>query len=138
MTQQLTGTDWRASSRYLYVSIINKIGTSQVQYTVAIKATNPRRLMLCLGFQHDQRRLQSSQWEGQQRMRYEDRKECTFSETAYPTNMTTRMWTHEPTDVDFQMLMVTASGLIMQFLKVLENYQNVKWMRYPTKAEETY
>jgi len=47
---------------------------------------------------------------------------------AYPTNMTTRMWTHEPTDVDFQVLMVTASGLIVRFLKVLENYQNVKWM----------
>jgi len=76
--------------------------------------------MLCLGFQHDQRRLQSSQWEGQQRMWwYEDRTECTFSGTAYPT---------EPADVDFQVLMVTASGLIVQFLKVLENYQNVKWM----------
>jgi len=48
------------------------------------------------------------------------------------------MWTHEPTDVDFQVLMVTASGLIVRFLKVLENYQNVKWMRYPTKAEGTY
>ena len=47
----ITGTDWRASSHYLYVSIINEIGTSQVQYTVAIKATNLRRL--CLGFQHD-------------------------------------------------------------------------------------
>ena len=64
--------------------------------------------------------------------------ECTFSGTAYPTNMTTRMWTHEPTDVDFQVLMVTASGLIVRFLKVLEKYQNVKWMRYPTKAEGTY
>ena len=29
-------------------------------------------------------------------------------------------------------------GLIVQFLKVLENYQNVKWIRYPTKAEGTY
>jgi len=52
--------------------------------------------------------------------------------------MTTQMWTHEPTDVDFQVLMVTASGVIVRFLKVLENYQNVKWMRYPTKAEGTY
>jgi len=50
---------------------------------------------------------------------YEDRKECTFSGIAYPTNMTTRIWTHEPTDVDFQVLMVTASGLIVRFLKVI-------------------
>jgi len=69
---------------------------------------------------------------------YENRTECTFSGMAYPTNMTTRIWTHEPTDVDFQVLMVAASGLIVQFLKVLENYQNVKWMRYPTKAEGAY
>jgi len=69
---------------------------------------------------------------------YEDRTECTFSGTTYPTNMTARMWTYEPTDVDFQVLMVTASRLIVWFLKVLENYQNVKWMRYPTKAEGTY
>ena len=95
--------------------------------------------MVCLGFQHDQCRLQSSQWEGQQRMwRYEDRTECTFSGTTYPTNMTAQMWTYEPTDVDFQVLMVTASRLIVWFLKVLENYENVKWMRYPTKAEGTY
>jgi len=60
---------------------------------------------------------------------YEDRTECRFSGTAYPA---------EPADVDFQVLMVTASGLIVQFLKVLENYQNVKWMRYPTRAEGTY
>jgi len=93
----------------------------------------------CCAWDSNTRRLQSSQWEGQQRMWwYEDRKECTFSGTAYPTNMTTRIWTHESTDADFQVLMVTASGLIVRFLKVLENYQNVKWMRYPTKAEGTY
>ena len=27
---------------------------------------------------------------------YEDRTECTFSGTAYPTNMTTRMWPSAP------------------------------------------
>ena len=95
--------------------------------------------MLCLGFQHDQRQLQSSQWEGQQRMWwYENHIEYTFLGMAYPTNMTTRIWTHELTDVDFQVLMVAVSGLIMQFLKTLENYQNVKWMQYPTKAEGVY
>jgi len=36
------------------------------------------------------------------------------------------MWTHELTNADFQVLMVTASGLIVRFLKVLEKYQNVK------------
>jgi len=64
-----------------------------------------------------------SKWEGQQRMWwYEECTECTFSGTAYPTNTTMRKWTQEPTDMDFQVLMVTASGLIVRFLKVLENY----------------
>jgi len=69
---------------------------------------------------------------------YEECTECTFSGTTYPTNTTMRKWKQEPTDVDFQVLMVTASGLIVRFLKVLENYQNVKWMRYPTREEGTY
>jgi len=61
---------------------------------------------------------------------YEDCTECTFSGTAHPTNMTMRMWTQAPTDVDFQVLLAVASGLIVWFLKVLENnnYQNVRWM----------
>jgi len=50
------------------------------------------------------------------------------------------MWTQASTGVDFQVLMVVASGLMVRFLRVLENnnYQNVKWMRYLTKAEGTY
>ena len=36
--------------------------------------------------------------------------------------------------------MLTASGLIVRFLKVFEksNYQSIKWVRYLTKAEGTY
>jgi len=38
--------------------------------------------------------------------------------------------------MDFQVLMFTASGLLVRFLKVFEksNYQSVKWVRYMTKA----
>jgi len=48
--------------------------------------------------------------------------------------------TRASTGVDFQMLMVVASGLIVWFFRVLENnnYQNVKSMQYLTKAEGTY
>lgn len=57
------------------------------------------------------------------------------------TSTTTRqVWARPPIDVDFQVLMFTASGLIVRFLKVFEksNYQSVKWVRYLTKAEGTY
>lgn len=49
-------------------------------------------------------------------------------------------WTRPPIDVDFQVLMFTASGLLVRFLKVFEksNYQSVKWVRYLTKASGSY
>ena len=36
--------------------------------------------------------------------------------------------------------MLTASGLIVRFLKVFEksNYQSIKWVRYLTKASGSY
>ncbi|KAJ1956341.1 clathrin associated protein complex medium subunit [Linderina pennispora] len=45
-------------------------------------------------------------------------------------------WSRPPISLDFQVLMFTASGLLVRFLKVFEksNYQSVKWVRYMTKA----
>ncbi|KAJ1735650.1 clathrin associated protein complex medium subunit [Coemansia sp. Benny D160-2] len=45
-------------------------------------------------------------------------------------------WVRPPINLDFQVLMFTASGLLVRFLKVFEkaNYQSVKWVRYMTKA----
>ncbi|KAK1223099.1 sporulation-induced protein [Marasmius sp. AFHP31] len=67
--------------------------------------------------------------------------ECTFSAVAELTSTTTRqVWARPPIDVDFQVLMFTASGLIVRFLKVFEksNYQSIKWVRYLTKANGSY
>ena len=49
-------------------------------------------------------------------------------------------WARPPIDVDFQVLMFTASGLLVRFLKVFEksNYNSVKWVRYLTKAAGSY
>ena len=65
----------------------------------------------------------------------------TFSGNAQLTGTTTRqVWARPPIDIDFQVLMFTASGLIVRFLKVFEksNYQSVKWVRYLTKASGSY
>ncbi|KAJ2003395.1 clathrin associated protein complex medium subunit [Coemansia sp. RSA 2322] len=45
-------------------------------------------------------------------------------------------WSRPPISLNFQVLMFTASGLLVRFLKVFEksNYQSVKWVRYMTKA----
>ena len=67
--------------------------------------------------------------------------ECTLIATALLTSTTTRqVWARPPIDVDFQVLMFTASGLIVRFLKVFEksNYQSIKWVRYLTKASGSY
>ena len=67
--------------------------------------------------------------------------EVTFSGHAQLTITTTRqVWARPPIDVDFQVLMFTASGLIVRFLKVFEksSYQSVKWVRYLTKASGSY
>lgn len=49
-------------------------------------------------------------------------------------------WSRPPINVDFSVVMFTASGLLVRFLKVFEkgNYQSVKWVRYMTKANGTY
>ncbi|KAI0306659.1 Mu homology domain-containing protein [Multifurca ochricompacta] len=67
--------------------------------------------------------------------------ELTFNAAAQLTSTTTRqVWARPPIDVDFQVLMFTASGLIVRFLKVFEksNYHSIKWVRYLTKASGTY
>lgn len=67
--------------------------------------------------------------------------EVTLSATGALTSTTNRqVWARPPIDVDFQVLMFTASGLIVRFLKVFEksDYQSVKWVRYLTKASGSY
>lgn len=67
--------------------------------------------------------------------------EVTLSATAQLTTTTHRqVWARPPIDVDFQVLMFTASGLIVRFLKVFEksNYHSIKWVRYLTKASGSY
>lgn len=67
--------------------------------------------------------------------------EATLTGTAALTAITNRQpWARPPIDVDFQVLMFTASGLLVRFLKVFEknNYNSVKWVRYLTKASSSY
>lgn len=67
--------------------------------------------------------------------------EATLNADADLTSTTTRQaWSRPPINVDFQVLMFTASGLLVRFLKVFEksNYQSVKWVRYVTKSEGSY
>ncbi|KAJ3094626.1 hypothetical protein HK100_006082 [Physocladia obscura] len=62
-----------------------------------------------------------------------------FVITAQALTTTTnskRAWSRPPISMDFQVVMFTASGLVVRFLKIYEksNYQSIKWVRYLTKA----
>jgi AP-2 complex subunit mu-1 len=67
--------------------------------------------------------------------------EATLTAAADLAATTTRQaWARPPIDVDFQVLMFTASGLLVRFLKVYEKsgYHSVKWVRYLTRANGSY
>lgn len=60
--------------------------------------------------------------------------DCTLQQTS--SGRSARDWSRPPISMDFQVLMFTASGLVVRFLKIFEksNYNSVKWVRYMTKA----
>jgi len=69
--------------------------------------------------------------------RFQGQQEYSFNAIVELTPTTNkRAWSRPPISMDFQVLMFTASGLLVRFLKVFEksNYQSVKWVRYMTKA----
>ncbi|KAJ3008753.1 hypothetical protein HKX48_008370 [Thoreauomyces humboldtii] len=68
--------------------------------------------------------------------RFQGQQEYLLSAEAELTNTTTKKaWSRPPISMDFQVLMFTASGLMVRFLKIFEksNYPSVKWVRYMTK-----
>lgn len=73
--------------------------------------------------------------------RFQGQSDATFTAEATLTQTTVRKaWSRPPISIDFQVLMFTASGLLVRFLKVFEktNYNSVKWVRYLTRANGSY
>ncbi|KAI9500384.1 Mu homology domain-containing protein [Coemansia spiralis] len=69
--------------------------------------------------------------------RFQGLQEASLTAVADLVHMTKpTVWSRPPICLDFQVLMFTASGLLVRFLKVFEksDYQSVKWVRYMTKA----
>lgn len=63
--------------------------------------------------------------------RFQGQADTTFTAEASLSSVTVRKaWSRPPISIDFQVLMFTASGLLVRFLKVFEkgNYQSVKVM----------
>ena len=47
-----------------------------------------------------------------------------------------KTWSRPPITMDFDVVMYSASGMAVKYLKVTENsgYKSIKWIRYTTKA----
>ncbi|KAG6818610.1 hypothetical protein H0H93_003474, partial [Arthromyces matolae] len=116
------------------IPTVNEIGTSQVQYTITVKANFNNKLsannvVLRIPTPLNTTTVDCKVVAGKAKLpRVQGGSECTFMGSANLTSTTTRqVWARPPIDVDFQVLMFTASGLIVRFLKVFEkgNYQSV-------------
>jgi len=140
------------------IATVNEIGTSQVSYVVTVKANFGNKLsatgvVLKIPTPLNTTTVDCKVASGKAKYvpaenvvvwkipRIQGGQECTFTASAELTSTTVRqVWARPPIDVDFQVLMFTASGLMVRFLKVFEksNYQSIKWVRYLTKASGTY
>ncbi|KZT70085.1 clathrin adaptor, mu subunit [Daedalea quercina L-15889] len=137
---------------------VTEIGTTQVQYVVTVKTNFSNKLSAtnvvvkiptplntttvdCKVVSGKAKYVPAENVVIWKIPRIQGGQEATFSAHAALTSTTTRqVWARPPIDVDFQVLMFTASGLIVRFLKVFEksNYQSIKWVRYLTKASGSY
>ncbi|KAL7422227.1 clathrin associated protein complex medium subunit [Cryptotrichosporon argae] len=73
--------------------------------------------------------------------RMQGQQEYTLTAEADLATTTHRQaWSRPPIQVDFSVVMFTASGLLVRFLKVQEksDYSSVKWVRYLSKANGSY
>ncbi|KIY46948.1 putative clathrin-associated adaptor complex medium chain [Fistulina hepatica ATCC 64428] len=140
------------------IPIVTEIGTTRISYTVTVKTTFNSKLsatnvVVRIPTPLNTTTVDSQVGTGKAKYvpaenvvvwkiaRIQGGQECTFNATADLASTTTRqVWARPPIDVDFQVLMFTASGLVVRFLKVFEKsgYNSIKWVRYLTKASGSY
>ncbi|KAM0755123.1 clathrin adaptor, mu subunit [Meredithblackwellia eburnea MCA 4105] len=138
--------------------IVEEIGKTKVEFTVHVKANFPPKLsannvVIKIPTPLNTTKVDCKVGLGKAKYvpaenvivwkipRFQGQADTTFTAEASLSQTTHRKaWSRPPISVDFQVLMFTASGLLVRFLKVFEksNYQSVKWVRYLTKANGSY
>ncbi len=138
--------------------IVDEVGKSRVDFTVHVKAAFPSKLsannvVIRIPTPLNTTKVDCKVGIGKAKYvpaenvivwkipKFQGGADTTFTAEAALSSTTHRKaWSRPPISVDFQVLMFTASGLLVRFLKVFEkgNYQSVKWVRYLTKAQGTY
>lgn len=135
-------------------AIVNELGKSKVEYSIAIKANYGSKLFatnvvirvptpLNTAKITEQTSQGKAKYEPEQNNivwkipRFTGQSEYHLSAEASLTSMThQKTWSRPPLSLTFSLLMFTSSGLLVRYLKVFEksNYGSVKWVRYMTRA----
>jgi AP-2 complex subunit mu-1 len=134
--------------------IVREIGTTKVEYSVAIKANYSSKLFatnVIIRIPTPLNTAKTTERTSQGRAKYEPEQnnivwkiarfsgqsEFVLNAEATLTSMThQKAWCRPPLSLSFSLLMFTSSGLLVRYLKVFEknNYSSVKWVRYMTRA----
>jgi AP-2 complex subunit mu-1 len=134
--------------------IVREIGTTKVEYSVAIKANYSSKLFatnVVVRIPTPLNTAKTTERTSQGRAKYEPEQnnivwkiarfsgqsEFVLNAEATLTSMThQKAWSRPPLSLSFSILMFTSSGLLVRYLKVFEksNYSSVKWVRYMTRA----
>ncbi|KAJ5451168.1 Clathrin adaptor mu subunit [Penicillium cf. griseofulvum] len=134
--------------------IVREIGTTKVEYSVAIKANYSSKLFatnVVIRIPTPLNTAKTTERTSQGRAKYEPEQnnivwkiarfsgqsEYVLNAEATLTTMThQKTWSRPPLSLSFSLLMFTSSGLLVRYLKVFEksNYSSVKWVRYMTRA----
>lgn len=135
-------------------AIVNEVGKSKVEYSIAIKANYGTKLfatnvVVKVPTPLNTADIQSRTSQGKAKYepsenvlvwkiaRFVGQAEFVLSAEAQLTSMTNqKAWSRPPLSMQFSLLMFTSSGLLVRYLKVFEksNYSSVKWVRYMTRA----
>ncbi|EAW12830.1 AP-2 complex subunit mu [Aspergillus clavatus NRRL 1] len=134
--------------------IVREVGTTKVEYSVAIKANYSSKLFatnVVVRIPTPLNTAKITERTSQGRAKYEPEQnnivwkiarfsggsEYVLTAEATLTSMThQKTWSRPPLSLSFSLLMFTSSGLLVRYLKVFEksNYSSVKWVRYMTRA----
>ena len=134
--------------------IVKEVGTTKVEYSVAIKANYNNKLFatnVIVRVPTPINTANITERTTQRKAKYEPENNCivwkiarfsggseyVLSAEAHLTSMTNqKAWSRPPLSLNFSLLMFTSRGLLVRYLKVFEksNYSSVKWVRYMTRA----
>lgn len=134
--------------------IVREIGTTKVEYSVAIKANYGAKLfasnvVIRIPTPLNTAKITERTTQGKAKYepehnnivwkiaRFTGQSEYVLTAEATLTSMThQKAWSRPPLSLSFNLLMFTSSGLLVRYLKVFEksNYSSVKWVRYMTRA----